>query len=479
MRYLNFVYSSARRQVGSEAIARDVAQSVFIELAGKAKGLRPDSHLGSWLHVVTRRTAIDALRRESSRRRRELEAVEAAELGVADSPWAAIEPLLDEAVSSLSVGDRTAVLLRYFEDKSFREIGIILGVSEDTAQKRLSRAVDRLRDHFSGRGVQATAAAIAAGISANAVQAAPAHLAASVTTALSASGATLHHAALINAAKNITMTTTQKTVVVAALAAAIGGGLYQQGIIHRQATRLSALEQQIQSQDESARAAHVADAQASALAGAKTGATGSPQAVASSSSGAASKVDPSVRLKILEELQERKILNSNMVFVDPVGKLSPAFVELFSLSPDEQASLQKSIDEARKQMGDLMMANATVTSTGSNNVTISIKPLDAGPAVGDGVMSAFAATLGPARNAAFVALGSTQMEEALGNFGAEQETISITDNGAGGPGQPPGYTVLDSRVLPNHMQLSNASTYPNLSDVTARWPIAPLVPKTL
>jgi RNA polymerase sigma factor (sigma-70 family) len=479
MRYLNFVYSSARRQVGSEAVARDVAQSVFIELAGKAKSLRADSHLASWLHVVTRRTSIDALRRESSRRRRELEAVEAAALGVSDSPWAAIEPLLDEAVSSLDAGDRAAVLLRYFEDKSFREIGAILGVSDDTAQKRLSRAVDRLRIHFSDRGVQATAAAIAAGISANAVQAAPASLAAAVTTALSASGAALHHAALIHAARNITMTTTQKTMVVAALAAAIGGGLYQQGIIHRQAARISALEQQAVSRDEAAGAAHVVTSSKAASAATNMAGTGSPMSAASASAGAGSKVDPSVRLKILEELQERKILNSKMVFVDPVGKLSPTFVELFSLSPDEQASLQKSVDEARRQMGDLMVANATVTSTGPNNVTISVKPLDGGPAVGDGLMSAFAATLGTERNAAFVALGSSQLEEALGNFGAVQETISITDNASGAPGSPPGYTVVDSRDLPNHMQMSLASTYPSLDEVTARWPIAPLVPKTL
>ena len=94
-------------------------------------------------------------------------------------------------------------------------------------------------------------------------------------------------------------------------------------------------------------------------------------------------------------------------------------------------------------------------------------------------MSAFAATLGTERNAAFVALGSSQLEEALGNFGAVQETISITDNASGAPGSPPGYTVVDSRDLPNHMQMSLASTYPSLDEVTARWPIAPLVPKTL
>src|SRR5206468_7064529 len=84
-----------------------------------------------------------------------------------------IEPLLDEAMHALDETDRAAVLLRYFENKSLREIGRSLGTSDDTAQKRVSRAVERLREFFAQRGVTIGATGLAVVLSANAVQAAP------------------------------------------------------------------------------------------------------------------------------------------------------------------------------------------------------------------------------------------------------------------------------------------------------------------
>jgi hypothetical protein len=69
------------------------------------------------------------------------------------SEWTAIEPLLDEAMEALDPPDRTAILLRYFEDKSLREVGKLLGTSENAAQKRVSRALDQLREFFSKRGL--------------------------------------------------------------------------------------------------------------------------------------------------------------------------------------------------------------------------------------------------------------------------------------------------------------------------------------
>jgi RNA polymerase sigma factor (sigma-70 family) len=224
-RHLNLVYSSARRQVGSDETARDVAQVVFLDLSINAKRLRPDTHLGSWLHVVTRRTAVDAIRRESRRVKRERIAVELADMKSTSEAWTHIEPLLDEAIEALDSSDRRAVLLRYFENRSLRDIGEALGISDDAAQKRISRAVERLRDFFSSRGVTATAAGIAAEISANAVHAAPAGVGAAISSAVALSAAAGHKAAVLGIARNLTMTTTQKTIVVVTLAAAIGGGI--------------------------------------------------------------------------------------------------------------------------------------------------------------------------------------------------------------------------------------------------------------
>ena len=96
--------------------------------------------------------------------------------------WTHIEPLLDEAMDSLDAADRTAILLRFFENKSLREVGEALGASEDAAQKRVSRAVERLREYLGKRKVAVGASGLVALLSANAIQAAPAGLAGTIAT---------------------------------------------------------------------------------------------------------------------------------------------------------------------------------------------------------------------------------------------------------------------------------------------------------
>ena len=83
--------------------------------------------------------------------------------------------------SALEETDRTAILLRHFENKSLREVGRPLGISEDAAQKRVTRAVDQLRELFSKRGVAVGGAGLVAVLSAHAVQAAPAGLGAAIS----------------------------------------------------------------------------------------------------------------------------------------------------------------------------------------------------------------------------------------------------------------------------------------------------------
>src|SRR3984957_10284968 len=100
-----------------------------------------------------------------------------------------MSPLLDEALASLGETDRQAVLLRFFENKSLAEVGNFLGAGEDTARKRVARALEKLHRYFSKRGVSSTTAIIAGTISANSVQAAPIALAKSVTALAIAKGA--------------------------------------------------------------------------------------------------------------------------------------------------------------------------------------------------------------------------------------------------------------------------------------------------
>src|SRR5437016_14083178 len=71
-RHLPLVYSAAARQVhGNSAMAKDVAQSVFIDLARKARSLANRELLAGWLYTSTRLAASKAIRSEQRRQIRE------------------------------------------------------------------------------------------------------------------------------------------------------------------------------------------------------------------------------------------------------------------------------------------------------------------------------------------------------------------------------------------------------------------------
>lgn len=173
-RYLDLVYSAALRQVRSPQNAQDVTQSVFLELWKNAHKLKPDTILSSWLYCVTRRTAVDLIRSESRRKSREQTAVQIAELKSPDGSWDRIEPLLDEAMQSLTEAERNIILHRYFEKKSMQEVGEILEITADAAQKRVSRALDRLREFLCQKGVSVSAGGLASILPLNSVHATPA-----------------------------------------------------------------------------------------------------------------------------------------------------------------------------------------------------------------------------------------------------------------------------------------------------------------
>ena len=226
-RHVDLVHSAALRQVRSPQLAEEVAQTTFTKLARIAPQLAPDTILTAWLYQVTRREAIDAVRREARRQLREQIATELNTMNAITSDWAHIEPILDEAMAELDDTDRAAVLLRYFENKSLREVGATLGTSDDAAQKRVSRAVERLRELFAKRGITVGTSGLVVVISANAVQAAPMGLAITISTAAALAGTTLATATTATAIKTIAMTTLQKTVITATLAIVAGAGIYQ------------------------------------------------------------------------------------------------------------------------------------------------------------------------------------------------------------------------------------------------------------
>jgi RNA polymerase sigma factor (sigma-70 family) len=243
-RHLNLVYSAALRQVRSPQLAEEVSQSVFTQLACQAAKLNPDTVLTAWLYQVTRHAATDVVRREARRQAREQIAVQMSDMNDTTAAWAHVEPLLDEAMHSLDDTDRTAILLRYFENKSLREVGEALGASEDAAQKRVSRAVERLREFFSKRKVTVGTSGLAALVSANAIQAAPAGLAGSVAPGALATSTALAASAAVAITKTIAMTTLQKTIIAAVLTGAVATGVYQTHQVSVLRSELQSLQKQ-------------------------------------------------------------------------------------------------------------------------------------------------------------------------------------------------------------------------------------------
>jgi RNA polymerase sigma factor (sigma-70 family) len=163
-RHLDLVYATALRKVEDPGAAEEVAQNVFAALARKAWQFGPDDSLPAWLYRTALLESREWLRGELRRRRREQTAVElGTTMKTPDEQTAlrALVPLLDEALLSLREKDRAALLLRFYESRSLRDVGASLGVGEDAAQKRVAGALEQVTRFFQRRGFKAATVAVA------------------------------------------------------------------------------------------------------------------------------------------------------------------------------------------------------------------------------------------------------------------------------------------------------------------------------
>src|SRR5437868_5177011 len=157
VRHSDLVYSAALRQIGSPDLARDITQNVFADLVRKAtplsKTLTTESSLVGWLYRATRFESQNLRRTELRRASRERQAMEEVIPHPASAPsdWALLRPWLDEAMIELGESERDAVLRRFFRNQPLREVGLALGVSDDAAQKRIGRDLEKLREILSRR----------------------------------------------------------------------------------------------------------------------------------------------------------------------------------------------------------------------------------------------------------------------------------------------------------------------------------------
>ncbi len=237
-RHIALVYSTALRHVGIAAQAQEITQVVFVILARKAATLHPDTVLEGWLYETTRLTALSFMRAERRRQFREQAAYMQSKLpeSTGDTTWHQLAPLLDEGMARLGNKDRDAVVLRFFKKKNVREVAAALQVNEAAAQRRILRAVEKLRVFFTKRGIAVPAAILTAVISANSVQAAPVALAKSVTAVaiakgLAASSSTL---TLIEGALKIMAWTKAKTTIVISAVLLLAAGTTTTLVIRHQ-----------------------------------------------------------------------------------------------------------------------------------------------------------------------------------------------------------------------------------------------------
>jgi RNA polymerase sigma factor (sigma-70 family) len=158
-RHTPWIYALARRTCGDAHLAEDVVQAVFILLHRKAPHFAGDGAMINWLHKVARYAAATAARSEQRRRKRQTEVARLPSQN-GSSEWNELAPLLDQLIDRLPRADRQAVLLRYYLDLNFDEVGRQTDCSAEAARKRVDRAVEKLRGMVERKGLVLSSAAL-------------------------------------------------------------------------------------------------------------------------------------------------------------------------------------------------------------------------------------------------------------------------------------------------------------------------------
>jgi RNA polymerase sigma factor (sigma-70 family) len=182
------VYATAWRQTGDADLAEEVTQAVFILLAQKAPRLSGGVVVAGWLYRTACLTARRVHRDQIRRRIKDREAAEMNLTDAHDETWNRLQPHLDAALTKLAEADRTAVVLRFLEQRNFHEVAATLGGSEEAAKKRVARALQKLRLLFNRQGVTLSLGAMTIALSTKATKAAPADLLRSTVQAGFSSG---------------------------------------------------------------------------------------------------------------------------------------------------------------------------------------------------------------------------------------------------------------------------------------------------
>ncbi|HVX83873.1 MAG TPA: sigma-70 family RNA polymerase sigma factor [Phycisphaerae bacterium] len=229
--HADLIYAAALRQVIDPGLAEDVAQAVFILLSRRAARIRPQ-HLAGWLVRAAHFGSKDALKRRRRRQHHEERAmtlrpelIEPQDAALHAQEWLDLRPHLDAALARLRPVDRTAIALRYIENRSISDVAAAMHITEPAAAKRIQRALGRLRKRLARYAPSATALSLAALLTKHASATAPATLLttppSSLATAIANNTAHLLKLAKL---KGATFTTVAATVAATLAAASLPRG---------------------------------------------------------------------------------------------------------------------------------------------------------------------------------------------------------------------------------------------------------------
>jgi RNA polymerase sigma factor (sigma-70 family) len=221
-RHLGLVYSTALRHLGGDPhLAQDVAQIVFTHLAQSAKSLLGHRALAGWLFRDAFFVASKLVRADRRRSDREKQALMAISDSMLDQTGTKdLLPILDEIISNLRPKERDALVLRFFQGLDFQSTAERLGISQHAAEKRVERAVQRLRALLAAKGVTASSAAIGSALLAGGLASTPPILAAAISLSSLASVAVGQSSAWLTLASITIMTKLKIAAAVLLIASA-------------------------------------------------------------------------------------------------------------------------------------------------------------------------------------------------------------------------------------------------------------------
>jgi RNA polymerase sigma-70 factor (ECF subfamily) len=171
-RYANFVYATCLRIIGDGARAEDLSQETFFRLMRRPHEVR--QNLGGWLHRTATHLALDSLRSESARRRREI--IYSLECDHEASTWAELSPAVDQALAEMPEGPRLLLVQHFLLGKTQAQLAAEAGQSPSTISRRMQSALDDLRDHLRLKGLCAFPGALAGLLTHAMIHQAPASL---------------------------------------------------------------------------------------------------------------------------------------------------------------------------------------------------------------------------------------------------------------------------------------------------------------